>query len=79
MEDCGEVVEGETGGDGVYAHAELCDMWGSRLREEGEDVGSCGGFLAGGYTVFEVVGYCVYGEGAGFLEEFWGGGGDCWL
>jgi hypothetical protein len=32
--------------------------------------------LGGRYGVFEVVGYGVYREGAGFLEEFGGGGGD---
>lgn len=32
--------------------------------------------MGGRYGVFEVVGYGVYGEGAGFLEEFGGGGGD---
>lgn len=32
--------------------------------------------MGGRYGVFEVVGYGVYREGAGFLEEFGGGGGD---
>jgi hypothetical protein len=49
---------------------------GTGLREERDDVLPCGGFLRGGYAVFEVVGYGVYGEGAGFLEEFGGGGWD---
>lgn len=51
-------------------------MRGSGLREEGEDVGACGGLLLGCDGVFEVVGYSVYGEGAGFLEELGGGRGD---
>ena len=46
------------------------------MGEEGEDVGTSGGFLGGCYAVFEVVGYRVYCETAGFLEEFGGGGGD---
>lgn len=34
--------------------------------------------LGDGYAVFEVVGYAVDGEGAGFFEEAHGGAGDCW-
>ena len=46
------------------------------MREEGEDVGACGGLLLGCDGVFEVVGYRVYGERAGFLEELRGGRGN---
>jgi len=46
------------------------------LREEGEDVGARGGFLGGGYGVFEVIADGVYGERAGLFEEFGGGGRD---
>lgn len=45
-------------------------MWGTRLREERENVRSCSGFLGGCHTVFEVIGYRVYSERAGFLQEF---------
>jgi len=34
------------------------------------------GVLGGGYRVFEVVAYRVYGEAAGFFKEFGGGGGN---
>jgi hypothetical protein len=33
--------------------------------------------LGDGHGVFEVVGYAVDGEGAGFFEEAHGGAGDC--
>ena len=61
LEDCGEIFEREAGGYGVYADGELGDVWGAGLREEGEDVGACRGFLGGRYAVFEVIGYGVYG------------------
>jgi hypothetical protein len=43
------------------------------LGKEGGDVLAGDRFLVGGYRVFEVVGYGVYGEGAGLFEEFGGG------
>ena len=70
LEDGGEILEGEARGDGVDTDAELGDVRGARLGEEGEDVGSRGGFLAWGHRVFEIVGYRVYGQAAGFFEEF---------
>lgn len=76
MEDGGEVLEREAAGYSVYADAELGDVWRAGLREEGEDVGSRGGFLGGCYAIFEVVGDCVGGEGAGFFEKLGGGGWD---
>jgi hypothetical protein len=76
VEEGGEVFEGEAGGDGVDSDGELGGVWGSGLGEEGEEVGAGGWLLGGGYGVFEVVGDGVYGEGAGLLEEFGGGGGD---
>ncbi len=78
LEDGGEIVEGEAGGDGVDADGDFSDGWRGRGLQEGEQVGAGLGFLGGGDGVFEVVGYGVDGEGAGFLEEFGGGGGDFW-
>jgi hypothetical protein len=51
-------------------------VWWAGLREEGEDILPCSGLLLWCDRVFEVVGYGVYSERAGFLEEFGGGGGD---
>jgi len=64
-------------GDGVYADGEFGDVGGpGGGGEEGENIGSGGGFEGGCYAVFEVVADSVYGEGAGFFEEFGGGGWD---
>jgi len=51
-------------------------VWWAGLGEEGGDVLACDGFLGRGYRVFEIVGYGIYGEGAGLFEEFGGGRGD---
>jgi hypothetical protein len=40
------------------------------------DIVAGGGFVGRCYTIFEIVGYGVDGEGVGFLKEFGGGGGD---
>ena len=70
MQDGGEIFKGEARRDGVYAYAELGDVVGAGLGQEGEDVGPCGGFLGGRHGVFEVVGYRVDGESTGFFKEF---------
>lgn len=77
LEHRGEIREREARGYGVDAHAELGDVRRSRLREEREDVLPRGGFLGRRHRVLEVVGYRVYGEAPGFLQESGGGGWDC--
>lgn len=71
-----QVVEGETCGYGVYAYGQLGDVWWAGSGKEGGDVASCLRFLSGGYGVFEVVAYSVYGERARLFEELGGGGGN---
>lgn len=48
-------------------------MFGAGLGEELDKVLARGGFLGWGNAVFEVVGYSVYCEATGLLEEFGGG------
>lgn len=76
LEHGGEVGESQARGHGVDADAELGDVGWARLREEGEDVLPRGGLLGGRDGVFEVIGYAVHGDAAGFLEESRGGGWD---
>lgn len=68
-QDCGEVLQGEAGAYAVYPHGLFADAGDAVAVEDREDVGAGFGFFVDGYRVFEVVGYAVDGEGAGFFEE----------
>jgi hypothetical protein len=70
-------LQGEAGGDAVYPDGLFADGGDAVAVQDCEDVGAGFGFLVDCDAVFEVVGYAVDGEGAGFFEEAHGGAGDC--
>jgi hypothetical protein len=51
-------LEGEGGGDAVYAHAVFLGRWEGFVEGCADEV-ACGGFVGGGDWVFEVVDYAV--------------------
>lgn len=65
----GEVFEGEAGAYAVDSDGLFANGGRAGAVEDGEDVLAAFGLFGRGHGVFEVVGYAVYGEGAGFLEE----------
>ena len=69
LEDLGEVLQGEAGGDAVDSDGLFADAGGAVAVQDCEDVGAGFGFFVYCDAVFEVVGYAVDGEGAGFFEE----------
>lgn len=77
MEDFEEVGEGEVRGDGVDAYGALFGVGREGLVEGIANEGPGVGFVGRCDTVFEIVGYAVGGEGAGFVEEALRGAGNC--